>query len=117
MTIEDARGILTGPEDAATQYLRRAMGPELLQDIQPIIQSTLAQAGAIQAYDHTIERYKSIPFVSGIAGNTKSQLNDYVSEKALDGIFYYVAREEAAIRANPAKRTTEILQKVFGAVR
>lgn len=117
MTIEDARGILTGPNDAATQYLRRAMGPQLTQDIQPIIQSTLAQAGAIQAYDHIMERYDAIPFVSSIAGNTKSQLNDYVSEKALDGIFYYVAKEEAAIRANPAKRTTEILQKVFGAVR
>jgi len=116
MTIDDAKGILTGPNDSATQYLRRAMGPQLLNDIEPIIQSTLAQAGAIQAYDNVVGRYDQIPFVSSLAGSSKAQLNDYVSEKALDGIFYYVAREEAAIRANPAKRTTEILQKVFGAV-
>jgi hypothetical protein len=116
MTIEDAKSILTGPNDAATQYLRRAMGPQLTQDIQPIIQSTLAEAGAIQAYDNVVGRYEQIPFVSSLANNSKTQLNDYVTEKALDGIFYYVAREEAAIRANPAKRTTEILQKVFGAV-
>jgi len=117
MTIDDAKGILTGPNDAATQYLRRAMGPQLTQDIQPIIQSTLAEAGAIQAYDNVVGRYEQLPFVSSLAGNSKAQLNDYVSEKALDGIFYYIAQEEAAIRANPAKRTTEILQKVFGAVR
>lgn len=117
MTIDDARGILTGPEDSATQYLRRAMGPQLTRDIQPIIQSTLAEAGAIQAYDQAIGRYEQIPFVSSLAGSSKAQLNDYVSEKALDGIFYYVAREEAAIRSNPAKRTTELLQKVFSAVR
>jgi len=116
MTINDAKSILTGPNDAATQYLRQAMGPQLIQDMQPLIQSALSQAGAIQAYDNVVGRYEQIPFVYGIAGNTKSQLNDYVTDKAMDGIFYYVAKEEAAIRANPAKRTTEILQKVFGAV-
>jgi len=117
MTINDAKGILNGPQDAATQYLRRAMGPQLSQEMQPIIQNTLAQAGAIQAYDQVVGRYEQIPFVSNLAGNSKTQLNDYVTDKALDGIFFYVAREEAAIRANPAKRTSEILQKVFGAVK
>jgi len=117
MTIEDAKGILSGPNDAATQYLRRAMGPQLTKDIQPIIQSTLSQAGAIQAYDRVIGRYEQLPFVSSLTGASKSQLNDYVTDKALDGVFYYVAKEEAAIRENPAKRTTEILQKVFSAAR
>jgi len=117
MTINDAREILNGPQDAATQYLRKAMGPQLAQDMQPLIQSALSEAGAIRAYDNVISRYEQIPFVSTLAGNTKTQLNDYVTTKAMDGIFYYVAREEAAIRTNPAKRTTEILQKVFGARR
>ena len=117
MTINDARGILTGPNDAATQYLRRSMGPQLEQEMQPIIQNALAQAGAIQAYDNVVGRYEQIPLVSAITGNAKTQLNDYVTDRAMDGIFYYVAREEAAIRANPARRTTQILQKVFGAVR
>ncbi|MFK7839474.1 MAG: DUF4197 domain-containing protein [Bdellovibrionales bacterium] len=117
MTIDDARGILNGPNDAATQYLRRAMGPQLLNDIEPIIQSTLQSAGAIQAYDRVIGRYEQLPFVSSLVGASKSQLESYVADKTLDGVFYYVAQEEAAIRANPAKRTTEILQKVFGTVR
>jgi len=116
MTINDAKGILTGPQDSATQYLRKAMGPQLIQDMQPLIQSALSQAGAIQAYDQVVGRYDQIPFVSSLSGNAKTSLNDYVTDKAMDGIFYYVAQEEAAIRANPAKRTTEILQKVFGAV-
>ena len=116
MTINDAKNILTGPNNAATQYLRNAMGPQLLSDIEPIIQNTLAQAGAIQAYDQVVGRYQQIPLVSSLAGASKAQLNDYVAEKALDGIFYYVAKEEAAIRENPAKRTTEILQRVFGAI-
>ena len=110
MTIEDARNILNGPNDAATAYLRRAMGPQLANDIRPIVQNTLAEAGAIRAYDQALGQYAQIPFMPDV----KTNLNNYVTEKALDGIFYYVAKEEAAIRANPAKRTTEILRKVFG---
>lgn len=117
MTINDARSILGGQQDAATQYLRRAMGSQLESDMQPLIQSALSQAGAIQAYDNVTRRYDQIPFVSSLSGNAKANLNSYVTDKAMDGIFYYVAREEAAIRANPAKRTTEILQKVFGAAK
>lgn len=116
MTINDAQQILTGPSDSATQYLRKAMGGQLETEMQPLIQSALSQAGAIQAYDQTVSRYEQIPFVSSISGNAKANLNSYVTDKAMDGIFYYVAQEEAAIRANPAKRTTEILQKVFGAI-
>lgn len=55
-------------------------------------------------------QYSSLPLASSL----KTNMNDYVTNKALDGIFYYVAQEEAAIRTNPAKRTTDILKKVFG---
>ena len=109
MTINDAKSILNGPNDAATQYLRRAMGPKLSADMQPIVNNALAQAGAVQAYDRVMGPYAQIPFMP----NVKADLNHYVVDKALDGIFYYVAAEEAAIRQNPAKRTTELLQKVF----
>jgi Protein of unknown function (DUF4197) len=112
MTIADARTILSGQSDAATQYLRRTMGPSLGVKIQPIITSTLTQAGAVQAYDRVMGQYASLPFIS----NVKTDMNSYVTEKALDGIFYYVAQEEAQIRANPAKRTTEILRTVFGSL-
>ena len=77
--------------------------------MQPIVNNALAQAGAVQAYDRVMGQYAQIPFMP----NVKADLNNYVVDKALDGIFYYVAAEEAAIRQNPAKRTTELLQKVF----
>lgn len=111
MTIDDARSILSGRQDAATQYLRRTMGAELQVKIEPIVQSALAQAGAVQAYDRVMGQYASLPFISGV----KTDMDNYVTGKAVDGIFYYVAQEEAAIRQNPAKRTTEILRIVFGA--
>ena len=110
MTIADARQILSGQQDAATQYLRRTMGEALATRMKPIVNDTLAQAGAIKAYDSVMGQYAALPFVA----NVKTDLNDYVTSKAMDGIFYYVAQEEAAIRQNPAKRTTEILRTVFG---
>ncbi len=112
MTFQDAKNILTGPQDAATTYLRRTMGEGLSQEMQPIVQEALAQAGAIRAYDSMMGQYQQIPFVPDV----KANLQDYVVEKAMDGVFYYVAQEEAAIRANPAKRSTELLKKVFGAL-
>ncbi len=110
MTITDAKNILTGPDNAATTYLRSAMGAELSSDMMPIIQSALSQAGAVQAYDQVIGQYQALPFMPDV----KANLTSYVTEKALDGIFYYVAQEEAAIRNNPEKRTTELLKTVFG---
>lgn len=115
MTIEDAKTILTGPQDSATQFMRKTIGAELATDMSPIVTNALSEAGAIQAYDNTVGRYSQIPFVPQIAGNAKTNLNDYVVNKAMDGIFYYVAQEEAAIRTNPAARTTDLLKKVFTA--
>ena len=110
MTIADARAILSGQQDAATQYLRQSMGTELSQKIQPIVQTALTQAGAVKAYDGVMGQYANLPFMPDV----KADLNSFVTHKAMDGIFYYVAREEAAIRENPAKRTTELLRTVFG---
>lgn len=112
MTVKDAQAILSGSNDSATQYLRKTMGPDLAKEIQPIIQKSMADAGAIKAYDAVTAQYAKMPLASSL----KTNMNDYVTNKALDGIFYYVAQEEAAIRANPAKRTTDILKKVFGSV-
>lgn len=109
MTIQDAQKILSGPDDAATQYFRKAMGPGLTKEMKPIVDATLAEAGAVQAYDAMMGQYKTLPFMP----DAKADLNDYVVGKGLDGIFHYVAKEEAAIRNNPAKRTTDLLKKVF----
>jgi hypothetical protein len=109
MTIDDAKSIISGSNDAATQYLRRTMGADLNSEMQPIIQTALADAGAIKAYDNVMGRYGQIPFMPSV----KANMNDYVARKAMDGIFHYVAKEEAAIRSNPAARTTDLLKKVF----
>lgn len=109
MTLEDAKGILSGPENAATQYFQKKMTPELKEEMRPVIDSSLAEVGAIQSYDNIMEKYKSIPFVPDV----KAELSDYVVGKASDGLFHYLALEEASIRKDPAKRTTDLLKKVF----
>ncbi len=76
----------------------------------PIVHDEMGRAGAIQSYDRMMGQYKSIPFVP----DARANLTEYVVEKGIEGVFFYLAREEAAIRENPAKRTTAILQKVFG---
>jgi len=109
MTIQDASKILSGPDDAATQYFRKAMGPGLTKEMTPVVDATLAEAGAVQAYDAMMGQYQALPFMP----DAKADLTSYVVDKGLDGIFHYVAEEEAAIRTNPAKRTTDLLKKVF----
>jgi hypothetical protein len=109
MTINDAQQILSGPDDAATQYFRKAMGPGLAGEMTPVVDAALADAGAVQAYDAMMGQYKALPFMP----DAKANLTDYVVEKGMDGIFHYVAKEEAAIRTNPAARTTDLLKKVF----
>ncbi len=109
MTIKDAQEILSGPDDAATQYFRKAMGPGLAKEMKPVVDATLAEAGAVQAYDSMMGQYKALPFMP----DAKADLTQYVVDKGLDGIFHYVAKEEADIRTNPAARTTDLLKKVF----
>ena len=111
LTLEDVERIYDGPDDAATQYFRGKMSRPLAESMQPVVDESLAEAGAIRAYDGMMGEYRNLPFVPDV----KADLTTYVLEKALDGLFLYLAREEAAIRRDPAKRTTEILTRVFGA--
>ncbi len=110
MTIDDVQEIYSGPDDAATRYFQRKMTPPLSERMAPVVERSLADVGAIQSYDSVMRQYESVPF----APDVKADLTGYVVEQAMDGLFYYVAKEEAAIRNNPAARTTELLQKVFG---
>ena len=87
------------------------MTPPLAKRMEPVVNRSLADVGAIQSYDSMMGQYESVPFVPDV----KADLTGYVIEKAMDGLFHYVAKEEAAIRNDPAARTTELLQKVFGA--
>lgn len=109
MTLDDVRQILSGPDDAATQYFRRQMSPGLKAEMKPVVDDSLAQVGAIQTYEHTVGEFSKVPLIPDL----KADLTDHVLDLGLDGIFHYLAVEEAAIRNNPAKRTTQLLQKVF----
>jgi hypothetical protein len=110
MTIDDARAILNGPDDSATRYFQDKMSAPLSAEMKPVIEKELASAGAIKAYDSMMGQYRSLPYAQKVEAN----LTDYALGKTVDGIFLYLGREEAAIRQDPAKRTTELLRKVFG---
>ena len=102
--------IYNGPDDSATRYFQGKMTESLAGEMKPIINNSLSQVGAVKIYDDVMAKYRSIPFVPDI----KANLTDYVTQKGMNGIFHYMAEEEAAIRENPAKQTTELLKRVFG---
>jgi hypothetical protein len=110
MTLDDVKGIYNGPADSATRYFESKMSDPLAKAMQPIVEQSLSQVGAIQAYDAVMGQYATLPFVP----NVKADLNSYVVDKGMKGVFHYLAIEEAAIRQDPVKRTTDILQTVFG---
>jgi hypothetical protein len=110
MSIEDVQTIYQGPDDAAIQYFRGKMTPELSKEMSPVVAESLSQVGAIEAYDQVMGKYKNIPFMPDV----KEDLNGYVVEKGMDGIFYYLGKEEAAIRSEPLKQTTSLLKRLFG---
>jgi hypothetical protein len=112
MSIGDARGILSGPKDAATQYFRRTTSDELTNAFRPIVDKSLANVGAAGAFKSVQSQAASLPLTgTGVSG---FNLTDFTVGKALDGLFHYLAAEESAIRTNPAARTTDLLKKVFG---
>ncbi|WP_099018927.1 DUF4197 domain-containing protein [Marinicella litoralis] len=110
MTFEDVKTIYQGADDSATQYFKQKMTARLTENMNPIVESSLAEVGALQSLNKVMDKYQDIPFVSSVNPN----LTEYVVEKGIDGVFYYLAKQEAAIRQDPAKQTTELLKKVFG---
>ena len=111
MTFDDIKGIYEGPEDSATKYFQEKMSPSLSREMDPIVENSLSKVGAVQTYDKVMGKYQALPFVP----DAKANLTDHVVQKGMDGIFYYLAKEEAAIRNDPLKQTTNLLKKVFGA--
>lgn len=110
MTIKDAKDILNGNDDAATVYLRRTMGRDIEKEMEPIVQMALDNTQAMKSFDAVVDQYSALTFISSV----RTDLREYVIDKTVDGIFYYVAKEEKAIRKDPAKRTTDLLRVVFG---
>jgi hypothetical protein len=120
MSIDDAKAILTGPNDAATEYFRRTTSTNLFARFHPIVQKATASAGVTSTYKKMTAAAGNssnslMKGLGGLMGSDAMDVDSYVTNKALDGLFKMVADEEAKIRANPAARTTDLLQKVFGA--
>jgi hypothetical protein len=110
LTLTDARAILNGPPDAATQYFKRATRDTLTAKFLPIVSSVTAKAGLVQKYNGLLASAGPAASLFG----EKADVNNYVARKALDALFARVGDEEKAIRTNPAARSTDLLKKVFG---
>jgi Protein of unknown function (DUF4197) len=110
MSIGDAVSILRGQNDAATQYLRRTSGQQLVTEFTPIIDSTLKKNNATRYYTDLVTTYNKLPFVQ----KANPSLTQYATGKAVDGLFVLVAQEEQKIRENPAARVSDLLKRVFG---
>ena len=118
MTLADAKTILTGTNNAATAYFRRTSETNLHERFLPIVRKATEQTGVTSAYKKMTEKASFGGFsASSVLGQNAADLDGYVTRKALDGLFLKISEEEKRIRENPVARTTDLLQKVFGAVR
>jgi hypothetical protein len=110
MTFEDAMGVLRGGDTAATDFLRKKTETGLRKAFRPYFDDALKTSGALAAVDGAVAKYGA----GLVKTDAKTWLADNATTGALNGLFYYVAREEQAIRRDPVKRTTDLLRKVFG---
>jgi hypothetical protein len=110
MSFDDARTILQGGDTAATDYFRGKTAQKLYDAFKPVVVSSMGQVGVTKAYKDMMAPYEALPFVS----RESLDLDHYVTNKALDGLFRMVGEEEKKIRTNPAARVTDLLKTVFG---
>ena len=110
MSIRDAQGILTGPEDAATQYFRRTTGEQLAQRFLPVVQRATAQVEVAGQYGKLARRAARF----GLLDARQADIDQYITERTLDGLFLLIADEERAIRRDPLATGSQLLKKVFG---
>jgi hypothetical protein len=110
LTFTDVWNILTGQKDAATQYLKRTTTTQLTTAFMPIMEQSLGKVDATKYYTSLTTTYNKLPLVTPV----QTDLNQYATGKAIDGLFTLIAQEEADIRENPVARTTSLLKKVFG---
>jgi len=112
MTVQDAKGILTGGETAGTEYFKRTTSDQLRKRFLPIVKKSTAKVGLAQKYNQYAEQGAAF----GLVKQEHANLDDYVTQKALDGLYFMVAEEEKKIRKDPVGTTSSILKKVFGAL-
>lgn len=110
MTITDAKSILLGNENAATVYLQGSTNKELYAKFSPVVQQSIGKVGADAIWNTIISKYNQLPFVTKI----NPDITDYITNKAMDGVFKMIAVEEKNIRTDLKSRTSPLLQSVFG---
>jgi len=110
MSFTDARQILDGPDDAATQYFQDKTSDQLQVIFKPITRQAMSEVGVTSSYQSIDDKIKTIPF----ADRMSFDLDQYVTDKALNGLYLMLAEEEKKIRQDPAARVTNLLKKVFG---
>lgn len=110
MTIQDALNILKGSNDAATQYLKAKTTAQLTNAFRPIVSASLDKVNATKYWSEVFEVYNNLPTTHN---KVNPDLTAYVTERALNGVFLYIAEEEGKIRMNPAARVSDLLKKVF----
>lgn len=114
ITVDDARRILEGPDNAATRYFRRVGEERLTSRIRPIVSDATSKTGVTSSYKTMMDK---AGFAAQLIGVDTVDIDGYVTERALDGLFLLIAEEEKRIRENPLARTTDLLKKVFGSRR
>jgi hypothetical protein len=112
MSVEDAKAILSGGEDSATQYFRRTTSGPLAEKFKPVVRKAIARVRLAEKYDEFAG--KAAKF--GLVSEQDAHLDNYVTQKALDGLYLMIAEEEKAIRKNPAEAVGKLAKKVFGAL-
>jgi len=110
MTFQDALSILKGEDNAATSFLKRTTSPQLKEKFKPVIQNSLNKVNATRNYKDLVSEYNKIPLVTKVDPN----LDDYATDRAIQGLFVMIAKEEKNIRQDPLARTSDLLKKVFG---
>jgi len=114
LSIADAISIVQGADNAATAYLKDTTSPRLTALFEPIMENALSQTGALQIFDQMSSQLANVPFAPQLGTDARNSLLDHGVDYALSGMFHYIGEEERQIRENPAKRTSEILRRVFG---
>ena len=112
MTVADAKSILSGPQDSATQYLNKSSREQIRAKFLPIVKQATDKVGVAQQYNSFAGQAAAL----GVVDAKSANVENYVTEKALDGLFKMIAEQEASIRQNPAGAATSLAKKVFGAL-
>jgi hypothetical protein len=112
MTLADAKAILTGPEDSATQYFRKTSGETIVQRFLPKVKAATGRVKLAEDYN----RFAGPAAQFGLIDKQDADLDQYVTRKAVDGLFLMIAQQEKAIRADPVGQTSRLLQRVFGSL-